>query len=198
MLKNGERAIILHIDSVTQNIIYYNYTSGKNVTVSYKEAADGVLSIGAWDIEWPKEHSYYDGIISVVIPDAHARILGNREVILSVHAIERKIEFFKEKVEPLEISEQKVIWEVSHQEFFKKIEITRGANVLKIIRDTYESLSSTIDSAGPETIIVRVPVEFNVFHDEWTAQRYLALYTRISFIKDGSQKMIEWGDKREQ
>lgn len=198
MLKNGNRAIILHQDDFSQAVIYYDYTLKKNCTASFNAVADGFLSIGLWDIEWPKELSYYDGIISVVKSDAHARILGNKEVVISTRAIERKVELFNEKIEPIEISEQKIIWQVSHQEFFKKIEIFRGGNVLKIIRDTYESLASAIDADAPETIIVRVPVEFNIFHDAWTAQRYLAVYARFSFIKDGEQKLIEWGEKCEQ
>ncbi len=195
MLRNGNRAIILHQDDITQAVIYYDYTLGKNCTISFKEVEDKIFSIGVWDIEWPKEIAYCDGIASVTTMEAHARILGDKKVLESKTAIERLFD-----VSPEEDIDYcgKLIWSAEHQEFCKRIEVTRGDNFLKIMRDTYNSLGEAIDAATADTIIMRVPVEFNFFCDYWEGKRYLALYTRFSLLKNNEQVRIEWGDKREE
>jgi len=194
MLKNGNRAIILHKDEITQSIICYDFTLAKNVTYSEKEVQDKFFSIGLWDIEWPKEMAYCDGIASVTTMEAHARILGDKKVVESRMALERAVES-SEDDDGL-ITCGKLIWSAEHQEFAKRIEVSRGDNFLKIMRDTYNSLGDTIDAAAADTIVLRIPVAFNFFCDYWAGKRYLAMYTRFSLLKNNEQVRIEWGDKK--
>lgn len=174
MLKNGNRAMILDI---TETVLYYDYAERVALECDRSVVEN---CIGLWNIEWPKENSYYYGIVSIVAMDAHARLLGDRKALNSVVASENFIESGE-------------LW-FRHQEFRKKIKINRGDNVLKIMRYMYESLGNEIDESGADTIITRIPIEFNAWVDSWTGSRYISFYTRFSLLKDNKQIKLGSGE----
>src|ERR1700679_1443256 len=92
MLMNGDKAIILHIDDISSTVVYYNYFSQKNERCARSIFDDNLFGVGAWDIEWPKECAYYEGIASVIKAEAYSKILGNRQGFTSNTHCQQMIE----------------------------------------------------------------------------------------------------------
>ena len=160
-----------------------SHSIASTLLVHLKDISDCVTHIGPWDTEWLRESSKYEGIISVILPEAESRLIGVRKTAESVMAIER-----------LADDSGKIIWTAQHQEFTKKIAFNRGDNFLKILRDAYEYFSLAVDIENPDLLIIRRPIEFRIFLDEWTGKRFVIFYTRLSLIKNNEQIMMKFND----